>query len=67
MTDRRDAFAVRWTPPRGPARKLVFKPRTVGGYDREEYERRNGEWRCIGREIVSHVKLESADGVAVGE
>ncbi|KDE58533.1 hypothetical protein EL22_04130 [Halostagnicola sp. A56] len=64
MTDDREEFVIRYTPPRGPARKVVFAPRAVGGYDRETYERRNGEWRCTGREIVAHVSLETPDGIA---
>lgn len=42
---------------------IVFGLRTIGGWDRETYGFRNGGWRCIGREIVSHVDLENVDGV----
>ena len=67
MTDRRDAFAIRWTPPRGRPQKVVFEPRSAGGWDRITYERRRGRWRVTGEEIVADITLKTVDGVAISE
>ncbi|WP_121744430.1 hypothetical protein [Natronorubrum halophilum] len=67
MSDRREPFAVRYNPPRGRPRKVVFEPRSAGGWDRITYEKRRGRWRITGEEIVADVTLETADGVAIGE
>ncbi|MFC6765457.1 hypothetical protein [Natrinema soli] len=66
MSDRRDSFAVRYSPPRGRPQKVVFEPRSSGGWDRITYERRRGRWRITGEEIVANVALETSDGVAIG-
>ncbi|WP_436344478.1 hypothetical protein [Natronorubrum sp. FCH18a] len=67
MTDSRDSFAIRWTPPHGRAQKVVFEPRSAGGWDRITYEHRRGRWRITGEEIVADVGLEAAGSVTTGE
>lgn len=67
MSDRRESFAVRYSPPHGRPQKIVFEPRSGGGWDRITYERRRGRWRITGEEIVANVALKTADGVAIGE
>ena len=67
MTDGRDAFAVRYNPPRGRPQRIVFELRSAGGWDRITHEKRRGRWRITGEEIVADVGLGVVDGIAIDE
>ena len=56
--DRSDAVTVRWQPPRQPARKLVFEPRSDGDWLRIEKSWTGCTWREVGTEVVDDVAVE---------
>lgn len=60
-----DAITIRWTPPSSRPRRMVFEPRSTGGYTRIEQEWTGEEWRTVGSEIVSNVGLESPAAIVM--
>lgn len=67
MTDRSDAFVVRWEPDNTAPRRALFEPRVDGWYRREQIW--TGDcWRTLGTELVETVAIENPpadDGVVV--
>lgn len=51
-------LAVRWTPLKGPPRKMVFEPRSIGGWERSEKTWTGELWRHAGSEIVANLHVE---------
>lgn len=51
-------LSVRWTPPRGAPRKMVFEPRSAGGWERTEKAWTGELWRHAGSEIVADLQVE---------
>jgi hypothetical protein len=57
--DRRDRITVRWRPTGRAPRRLVFEPRSDGGWLREEQTRiHDGTWRTVGTETCTDLAFE---------
>lgn len=51
-----DAHGFVYRPTRGPKRRVVFEPRSEGGWLRVEAEWNGCQWRETGREVVETVR-----------
>lgn len=65
MTDRSDAVIVRYRPTHGPARQLVFEPRSDGRFRLVEREWTGCVWRPVGSRLVDDVALEPGGEIVV--
>jgi len=57
MTDHSDALEITYTGVDGRRHRILYKPRSLGGYDRIEQRRDGCGWAPVGREIVSDVEI----------
>lgn len=58
--DRGDAVILSWVPTGQSPRRVAFVPRAATGPDWERIvqERRDGDWRTTGRDLVNRVAVE---------
>lgn len=49
--------AHEYQPERGPERRVEFRPRNDGDWDRITYVRRRGEWDPTGSEVVTQFRV----------
>lgn len=59
-----DGFAVRYRPPQGPPRKVVFEPHSEGFYLRRTFVWSGCNWRLEGEEPVNDVAVEGVGRAA---